>query len=84
MARIPGADPAKQGFLAGIFTRIVYSLTRRKVGKMVEPASITAHHTKILWGYGQMEQSMLGSHLVDENLKELAGLRAATLVGCPF
>ncbi len=84
MARIPGADPAKQGLLAGMFTRIVYSLTRRKLGKMVEPASITAHHTKLLWGYGQMEQSMLTSHLVDENLKELAGLRAATLVGCPF
>ena len=84
MARIPGANPAKQSLLAGAFTRIVYSFTRRKLGKMVEPASITAHHTKILWGYGQMEQSMLGSHLVDDNLKELAGLRAATLIGCPF
>jgi len=84
MARIPGAAPAKQGLFAGAFPRIVYSFTRRKLGKMVEPASITAHHTRILWGYGQMEQSMLGSHLVDENLKELAGLRAATLIGCPF
>ena len=51
---------------------------------MVEPAAITAHHSKILWGYGQMEQSLMGSHLVDENLKELTTLRVATLVGCPF
>ena len=84
MSRIPGADPAKQTLLAGIFTRVVYSLTRRKLGKMIEPAAVTAHHTRILWGYGQMEQSFLGSHLVDESLKELATLRVATLVGCPF
>jgi alkylhydroperoxidase family enzyme len=84
MARIPGADPARQSFLAGWFTRIVYSATRRKLGKMVEPASVTAHHTRILWGYGQMEQSLMSSHLIEENLKELATLRTATLVGCPF
>lgn len=84
MARIPGADPAQQGLLAGMFTRIVYSLTRRKLGKMVEPAAITAHHTRILWGYGQMEQALLGSRRVDPHLTELASLRVATLVGCPF
>jgi hypothetical protein len=84
MARIPGADPAKQGLLAGMFTRIVYALTRRKLGKMVEPASVTAHHTKILWGYGQMEQMLLTSHQADPHLTELASLRVATLVGCPF
>jgi hypothetical protein len=84
MARIPGADPAKQSFLAGWFTRTVYSATRRKLGKMVEPASVIAHHTRILWGYGQMEQSLMSSHLIEENLKELATLRTATLVGCPF
>jgi hypothetical protein len=84
MARIVGADPAKQGWLAGMFTRIVYSMTRKKLGKMVEPASVTAHHTRIMWGYGQMEQSLMGSHLVDEKVKELATLRVATLVGCPF
>ncbi|HKS72800.1 MAG TPA: hypothetical protein VJQ82_06345 [Terriglobales bacterium] len=84
MSRIAGADPAKQGLLAGWFTRIVYSMTRKKLGKMVEPASVIAHHTRIMWGYGQMEQSLMGSHLVDEKVKELATLRVATLVGCPF
>ena len=51
---------------------------------LVEPASVIAHHTRILWGYGQMEQSLRSSHLIEENLKELATLRTATLVGCPF
>ena len=45
---------------------------------------VTAHHPAILWGYGQMEQSLLSSHRLDAALKELATLRVATLVGCPF
>lgn len=84
MARIEGADTSKQGFFQGMFTRIVYSMTKRKVGRVVMPVRIAAHHAKLLWGYGQMEQSLLGSRLVEEPLKNLAELRVATLVGCPF
>lgn len=84
MARIGGADPSQQGLLHSLFTRIVYSLTKRKVGRVVMPVKIAAHHAKLLWGYGQMEQSLLSSHLVDAALKDLAQLRVATLVGCPF
>jgi alkylhydroperoxidase family enzyme len=84
MARIRGAEPSQQGILQGLFTRIVYSMTRRKVGRVVMPVQVTAHHAKLLWGYGQMEQSFASSHLVDEVLKNLAELRVATLVGCPF
>ena len=84
MARIQGADPSRQSFFHGLLTRLVYSLTRRKLGRVVMPAQIVAHHGKLLWGYGQMEQSILGSHLVEEPLKDIAQLRVATLVGCPF
>ena len=84
MARIAGAEPSKQGFFQGAFTRIVYSMTKRKVGRVVVPVRIAAHHGKVLWGYGQMEQSLLSSGLVDKGLKDLAQLRVATLVGCPF
>jgi hypothetical protein len=84
MARIEGADPAKQGFLQGILTRITYSMTKHKLGRVVMPAKITAHHSKLLWGYGQMEQSQLGSRLVEATLKNLGELRVATLIGCPF
>ena len=84
MARIDGAEPRNLGFLHGLFTRIVYAMTRRKIGRIVLPVRIVAHHSKILWGYGQMEQSLLSSHLVAEPLKDLAQLRVATLVGCPF
>jgi hypothetical protein len=84
VARIAGADPSKQGLFQGWFTRLVYSLTKRKVGRAVMPVRIAAHHAKLLWGYGQMEQSLLGSRLVEEPLKNLGELRVATLVGCPF
>ena len=84
MARISGADPARLSFFSGLFTRIVYGLTKRKLGRVVAPVTVTAHHPQILWGYGQMEQSLISSHRIDESLKELASLRAATLVGCPF
>src|SRR5258708_37403876 len=84
MARINGADPSKQGLLSGLLTRIVYGLTKRKLGRLVMPVSIAAHHSKVLWGYGQMEQSLLGSRLLDAGLKDLAQLRVVTLAGCPF
>jgi hypothetical protein len=84
MARIEGAEPGKQSFLQGMFTRIIYALTKSKVGRVVMPVRIAAHHAKLLWGYGQMEQSLLGSRQVEAALKDLAQLRVATLVGCPF
>ena len=84
MARIHGADPGQQGLVRGLFTRIVYAMTKRRVGRVVMPVQLVANHAKLLWGYGQMEQSLLSSRLVDEALKNLAQLRVATLVGCPF
>ena len=84
MARIAGADPSQQGLFRGLFTGIIYALTKRKVGRVVMLVKIAAQHGKLLWSYGQMEQSLLSSHLVDAALKDLAQLRVATLVGCPF
>jgi AhpD family alkylhydroperoxidase len=84
MARIRGADPSKQGLVRGLFTRIVYRMTRKKVGRVVMPVQLVAHHPKLLWGYGQMEQAFASSHLVAAGLKDLAQLRVATLIGCPF
>ena len=84
MARILGADPRRQGLFRGFFTRLVYSLTKRKVGRVVMPVQIVAHHAKLLWGYGQMEQALISSRTLEAPLKDLAQLRVAMLVGCPF
>jgi hypothetical protein len=84
MARIPGAPTNQGGLLHRLFLKLVYALTQRRLGHVIMPIQVTAHHGKIFWGYLQMEQSQMGSHRVDHKLKGLAELRVATLVGCPF
>ena len=84
MARISGAPSNQGGLLRRLFVGLVYSLTRRRLGRVIMPVQVTAHHSKLFWGYVQMEQSQMGSRLVDAKLKGLAELRVATLVGCPF
>jgi len=84
MARIPGFSANQGGPLHRLFVKLVYSKTRRRLGRVIMPIQVTAHHGKIFRGYVQMERSQMGSHLVDSRLKELAQLRVATLVGCPF
>ena len=84
MARINGAPSNQRGPLRRLFVSLVYFLTRRRLGRVIMPIQVTAHHSKILWGYLQMEQSQMSSNLMDAKLKGLAELRVATLVGCPF
>jgi len=84
MARITGAPSNQGGPFRRLFVGFVYGLTRRRLGRVVMPVQVTAHHGKIFWGYLQMELSQMSSKLVDARLKGLAQLRVATLVGCPF
>lgn len=84
MARIAGAPWNQGGPLRRFFVWFIYLLTRRRLGHVIMPIQVTAHHPKVFWGYLQMEQSQMGSKLVDPKLKGLAELRVATLVGCPF
>jgi 4-carboxymuconolactone decarboxylase len=75
---------------AGWYTRLVYWLVRRSVGKitgrrqLVEPVKITAHHPRLLKAYGQMEMGQAAATAVPSALKALASIKVATLVGCPF
>jgi hypothetical protein len=84
MARIHGAPSNQGGPIRRLFLGLVYWLTHRRLGRVIMPVQVTAHHGKIFWGYLQMEQSQMSSKLVDARLKGLAQLRVATLVGCPF
>ena len=84
MARIPGAPRNQGGLLRRLFVGIVYSLTQHRLGRLIMPVQVTAHHPNIFWGYVLMEQSQASSKLLDPKLKGLAELRVATLVGCPF
>ena len=84
MARLAGAPANSGGPLRRLFVALFYSRTQRRIGRVIMPVQVTAHHPTILWGYGLMEQSQAGSKRVDAKLKDLAELRVATLVGCPF
>jgi len=84
MARVSGARADQGGPIRRLFVGLVYMLTRRRLGRVIMPIQVTAHHPRLFWGYLQMEQSQMGSKRVDHKLKGLAELRVATLVGCPF
>ena len=80
MARIEGIAEDKAGLLA----RLVYWFARRRVGKVPEPLTVYTRHTWLLQGYGAFEFALERSRLVEERLKLLAQIKAATLIGCPF
>jgi hypothetical protein len=80
MARIAGIE-AEQ---ANPFTRFVYWMTKRKIGRVITPVKITAHQTRLLRAMGEMEMGQLAMHSVDETLKALAGIKVAKMIGCPF
>jgi hypothetical protein len=86
MARMQGVEPHEAGWL----TRLMYWFVKRAVFKLTgnarvpEPIKITAHHPKLLQAVGQMERGQAAATSVPAGLKALAGIRAATLVGCPF
>ena len=80
MARIK-ALPERE---AGLLARLAYRFSRRRLGEVAEPLAITAHHPRLLPGYCVFELALDRSRRVEERLKELAALKAATLIGCPF
>ena len=86
MARMNGLEPNE----AGWYTRLVYWFVKRSIGKitgrsrLVEPVKIVAHHPRLLKAYGQMEMGQAAATSVPETLKALAGIKAASLIGCPF
>jgi hypothetical protein len=80
MARIRGVEANE----AGLFTRFLYWMTRRKVGRVILPFKVIAHLPRLLVAVGQMEMGQAAVRTVEPKLKALAGIKAATLVGCPF
>jgi hypothetical protein len=80
MARIEGVQPHGPA----LFLRYVYRTVRRKVGRVIQPIQITAHHPRLLWAVGQMEMGQEAAKSVDTALKALVSIKTAMLVGCPF
>ena len=65
MARNRGVDPSKQALLSGLFTRIVYLMTKRKVGRVVMPVQLVRKQ-------GEAEHGAMASSLIlsgEENVR---------------
>ena len=80
MARIRGVEPSE----AGLFTRFLFWMTKRKVGRLILPSKVTAHQPRLLRAHGEMEMGQRAMKTVEARLKALAEIKVATLVGCPF
>jgi 4-carboxymuconolactone decarboxylase len=80
MARIAGVEPEQ----AGWFVRFVYWMVRRKLGRVVLPIKIAAHHPRLLRSVGEMEAGQMAARSLNASLKSLAEVKVATLIGCPF
>jgi hypothetical protein len=59
-------------------------MARRKIGRVVLPIKIAAHHPRLLRSLGEMEAGQMAATSVDATLKSLASVKVAMLIGCPF
>ncbi|MGH2904029.1 MAG: carboxymuconolactone decarboxylase family protein [Solirubrobacteraceae bacterium] len=69
---------------ANPLVRLIYRLSRRQLGRDVDPVSVYAHAPGLLIGYGMFEQATGKQHRVEERLKALAETKAAAVVNCEF
>jgi AhpD family alkylhydroperoxidase len=75
-AKPHGLDPIR---------RLSYAFAKRTYGRTLEPMRVIGHHRPLLAGYGMF--ALAGerySRAVDLELKNLAMLRSAQLVGCEW
>ncbi len=79
MARIDGIPPER----ASTIIRLFYWAVQRKAGRVSDMWQIAAHVPSLLWARGLFEILLDRSNLVERQIRKLAEIKAATLVGCP-
>lgn len=80
MARVQGVPLNTRNPLL----RLAFWLTRRRFGRPVEPLQGYARSGVVFTSMMALEVGMERAHRVDARLRQLAELRVAALVGCPF
>jgi len=69
---------------SGLLVRLVYFVARRRLGRIPIPVGIMAYHRLVLFAVGLFETLFERTRAVDARLKDLAVIKAATVVGCRF
>jgi AhpD family alkylhydroperoxidase len=64
--------------------RLLHRLSRRQLGRDVDPVAVYAHLPGLLVGYGAFEKATERQRRVPERLRALAQLKAAAVVNCEF
>jgi alkylhydroperoxidase family enzyme len=80
MTRIDGMSKRD----AGPLVRLLFRLSRRQLGRDVDPVAVYAHAPGLLIGYGAFEKATARQQRVEERLKALAETKAAAVVNCEF
>ena len=69
---------------AGPLGRVAEWLTRRRVGRTIEPVQVALHHPRLLIGMGACDEAIEGAGALDPKLKALVSLKAASVANCSF
>jgi hypothetical protein len=77
--RIHGVTEENAGRLSGL-----YEAARQRYGKLPDPLTIMAHNPSVVSAYIKYDENFNQSNLVDKSLKEIAQIKVATLIGCPW
>lgn len=80
MPRLPGVQPRDAGWLV----RLAYWIMRRRYGKVLPSAQITALNPKLLRAVAGMETGQKALRAIDPVVMSLAEIKAAMMIGCPF
>ena len=67
-----------------LFTRLIFALVKRRLGKVPVPMRIMALQPPLVRGGAFMEQAQDAATIVPLRLKKLAQMLTASRVGCPF
>jgi AhpD family alkylhydroperoxidase len=88
MTRIARVSACNAGLLVKLIYRFtgrsIAQLTGRKPKRMIEPLELYAHLPGLLFGYAMLEWATAKLDRVDERLRVLAELKAATLTHCEY
>jgi hypothetical protein len=69
---------------ASFSARLMFSMIKRQVGKVLTPIRVQAHRPGIMWGFAAATAALEFSKGADKIVKRLVTIRTAQIVGCPF
>ena len=70
---------------AGLLTRVMYRVAKRRYGQVPEPFTVAAHHRKLMVA-GAVHETMIdrASKTLPRNVRQLAVFWTARAIGCPW